>query len=186
MKLFYRSTVVVVAVFALMLWYTGATTYPQYNGSPACDDCHPGFLGGFSGPLHSAHLAFAGDCMMCHNAIGDNPPLSNCAGCHLQDGLVLHHTNAGAPPDGNGLSCGTCHPGAVLGNEGTVPPYYLLASSSVKNPCVASSADGGEDYDGDGFGLDNDGDLVYDEADPDCAVPVEETTWGLIKSLYDI
>jgi hypothetical protein len=103
----------------------------------------------------------------------------------LEDGLVLHHDNAGAPPDANGLKCITCHPGAVETFETQMPPYYMLPGVIVNEPCITIPAPPGEDYDGDGYGLDNDGDLLYDENDPDCGVPVEETTWGRIKALYE-
>jgi hypothetical protein len=163
--------------------------YPNYNGTPACDDCHPGFIGGFGGPLHQLHYsAMTNDCQNCHINPGDNPPLSNCAGCHVGTGLRLHHTNAGAPPDGNGLFCATCHPGdPAPPPENVPPPYYFLASVFVQDPCFATPAPPGEDFDGDGLGLDNDGDLLYDQNDPDCSsVPTEKSTWGRIKALYDL
>ncbi|MCK5407209.1 MAG: hypothetical protein KAJ37_07135 [Candidatus Krumholzibacteria bacterium] len=185
MKLHYRLLVGLLTLSIIVLFIAAAMAYPVYQGAPSCDDCHPGFLGGFSGPAHQLHSNFATDCMLCHNAIGDNPPLSNCAGCHVQAGLVVHHTNAGAPPDGNGLFCATCHPGMVPAAEPTLPPYYSLASVLVKDPCVSTPAPPGEDFDGNGSGLDNDGDLQYDELDLDCiALPVEVTTWGRIKALY--
>jgi hypothetical protein len=37
----------------------------------------------------------------------------------------------------------------------------------TKDPCASRIPDG-EDWSGDGIGLDNDGDLLYDEDDPDC------------------
>jgi hypothetical protein len=181
MKVSYRLFVVT-AMLAL-LCPVSVLAYPMYNGSPSCDDCHPGFIGGFSGPLHQAHLLVITDCLLCHVAVGDNPPLSKCAGCHVEAGVVAHHDNAGAPPDGNGLFCVTCHPGLMPGPESTAPPYYALASVLVKDPCLGAPAPG-EDFTGDGQGLDNDGDLAYDEQDPDCALPVEDTTWGKIKALY--
>ncbi len=183
MKFLYGLLAGVLIVTVSVLWTTTATAYPMYNGAPSCDDCHPGFIGGFGGPLHQMHLTIAFDCVMCHNAIGDNPPLSNCAGCHMGDGLQLHHTNAGAPPDQNGLFCATCHPSPAPPPENVAPPYYLTASSAVKDPC-SSFPPPGEDADGDGQGLDNDGDLLYDEQDPDCALATEPSTWGRIKALY--
>ena len=164
-------------------------SYPMYNGTPACDDCHSGFVGGFGAPLHDLHNLMTSSCTNCHNAIGDNPPLEKCAGCHVSGenggGLVLHHTNAGAPADLNGLFCATCHPNAATNPENVLPPYYGTANVSLSDPCELDTAVGGEDYDGDGFGLDNDGDLLYDMNDPDCeTVPVERSTWGAIKAVY--
>jgi hypothetical protein len=172
-----------VAALAVVLYPLGAFAYPNYNGSPSCDDCHPGFVGGFSGPLHGQHLGVISGCNLCHGNPGDNPKLEDCAGCHVQAGLVAHHDNAGAPADTNGLRCINCHPGLTPDPESAIPPYYVLASSLVKDPCNSGAAPG-EDFTGDGQGLDNDGDLVYDELDTDCGVPVEDSTWGAIKALF--
>ena len=41
------------------------------------------------------------------------------------------------------------------------------------------------DYNGDGKGLDNDGDLLYELQDPDCSsVPNEDLHWGTLKAIY--
>jgi hypothetical protein len=57
------------------------------------------------------------------------------------------------------------------------------------NPCNLGSLGYPEDILGAAgtSGLDNDGDGVYDTDDASCAplMPVESTTWGQIKSLYD-
>ena len=52
-----------------------------------------------------------------------------------------------------------------------LPPYYNNPNwpDGPKDPC---NADGNEDYAGSAAGLDNDGDLVADQADPDCSGPV--------------
>lgn len=50
-------------------------------------------------------------------------------------------------------------------------PYYLRADLNLSDACVVAPIDGGEDYSGDGLGLDNDGDLLYDGNDPDCEAP---------------
>jgi hypothetical protein len=84
-------------------------------------------------------------------------------------GLRLHHLNANAPPDANGDLCSDCHTNDPAPSpESTVPVYYLRADVNVKDPCSSTTADG-EDVSGDNQGLDNDGDLVYDEADSDCS-----------------
>jgi hypothetical protein len=49
-----------------------------------------------------------------------------------------------------------------------VPVYYLRDDVNVKDPCDATTAVG-EDFTGDLKGLDNDGDLLYDQDDGDCS-----------------
>ena len=133
------------------------------------------------------------ECLVCHNQIGDNPstfssgnpdyPFS-CAGCHgregdntpndgafggtnpgRSDGLRNHHRSNGI------TTCDICHTAdqtPSLVGESTLPPNYggpPLAPPSaalIADPC--SDAQFGPD------GLDNDGDNLYDAADPDCAV----------------
>jgi hypothetical protein len=176
----------------LLLYPATGMTYSRYNGTPGCDDCHPGFVN--RGPLHQAvHVGnqnMTNTCDLCHTSTGDNPQTNSsgggvgCSGCHDGPGLRAHHANAGAPADQWGLRCSDCHgsdPQPVA--ESTVPQYYLRGDVNVKDPCSGSGA-GSEDYDGDNKGLDNDGELVYDGNDPDCVVPVEPSTWGRIKALF--
>ena len=171
----------IAGLMALALAPNPAMAYPFYRGSPACSSCHPGFIGGFGAPLHDLHNQMTTDCLKCHNTLGDNAPLTKCAGCHVEAGIVTHHTNAGAPPDGNGLFCATCHPGVIPGLESDLPPYYGQPGVSLTSPCETDPLLGGEDYDTDGFGLDNDGDLAYDAADPDCIAAIPTMTeWALI------
>jgi hypothetical protein len=55
---------------------------------------------------------------------------------------------------------------------------------AISDPCVVHSPLG-EDWDGDGIGLDNDGDDLYEANDPDCVgVAVQESMWGAIKTLF--
>jgi hypothetical protein len=83
-------------------------------------------------------------------------------------GLRLHHAMAGAPADNNGQVCADCHNDVVAPSpENYVPVYYARSDVNVKDPCDATTS-AGEDYDSDGLGLDNDGDLLYDGSDPDC------------------
>jgi hypothetical protein len=61
----------------------------------------------------------------------------------------------------------------------------LLSDVNVSDPCATDPAAGGEDWDGDTKGLDNDGDLDYDQDDADClSAPVRPSTWSRIKGLY--
>jgi len=94
-------------------------------------------------------------------------------------GLRLFHVNQGI------TACGTsgCHrPGAFgapnpfarLFGENVPPPYYDPLFSRLRNPC--SSAEEDMPFDADPVGLDNDGDVLVDAADPDCAASVSSTT----------
>jgi len=56
---------------------------------------------------------------------------------------------------------------------------------ALSDPCKTNPAEGGEDWDGDGKGLDNDGDTLYDANDTDCApTSIEESTWSVVKALF--
>jgi hypothetical protein len=107
-----------------------------------------------------------------------------CIGCHGQGqntnagaGLRLHHTNAGVGPGPSDfLQCVNCHFDPDPLPENTPPPYYGRDDVDPTDPC---NSDGLEDFPGppanppgdeDTVGLDNDGDLLYDAADPDCEV----------------
>lgn len=171
---------------------TPSAAYVRYNGSPSCDDCHPGFVK--RGPLHKdVHVGsqnMTSNCQLCHVSTGDNTELATsgvglgCIGCHDGPGLRAHHANANVPPDANGQRCVDCHAGdPAPAPENEVPPHYARADVRVNNPC-GSTGPGGEDWNGDGIGLDNDGDLLVDDADGDCVTPVEPSTWGRIKALY--
>jgi hypothetical protein len=148
------------------------------------------------GNLHNIHRfdMLDGDCDVCH-LDGDTFPVLlddsaggvgfasiGCMGCHGVDpgtpnnhwgaGLRLHHTSAGVPPDGDGLTCVSCHnddppPQA----ESVLPSYYFTPDAAHPNkptdPC--NPAPGfPENFAGLTIALDNDGDLLYDQADSDC------------------
>jgi len=158
-------------------------SYRAFGADASCADCHPEFIS--KGPLHDLHVGnsqMTNTCTLCHSGVGDIPKTwtsgsgEGCRGCHGRDngpgftwgaGLRAHHANAGAPPDMNGQLCAACHTDPPPDPESTPPVYYLLSDVDVKDPCVAALPDG-EDYDGDGKGLDNDGDLTYDGNDADC------------------
>lgn len=168
----------------------GALAYERYGATPSgagCADCHPGFAD--RGPLHDLHVGPArmtNNCLLCHTTTGDNPQTSRsgdpegqgCRGCHGVNndtdsgwgtGLRAHHRNAGAPPDSDGRRCAMCHPfDPDASPENTLPVYYGRGDVGLYDPC-ATATPGGEDWDGDGSGLDNDGDLGYEVADADCA-----------------
>ncbi len=168
------------AGFALSISDTSA--YQKYEGSPSCSTCHSGFIGGPGNPLHDMHLQMTSNCSICHTSIGDNPNLATggvglgCNGCHLGPGLRAHHKNAGVPAPAGGSTCAACHPGdPTPPPESTVPSHYSRMDVSVKDPCQALPAPPGEDFNGDGKGLDNDGNLLYDAADPACGSTVTTT-----------
>ena len=171
---------------AISIRYTGA--YPSYSdGSTAirCAQCHETAIGGgfqSRAALHDAHTNNAtGTCTLCHEQQGDVPLLNKCIGCHGQpgttgSGLRKHHLLAGAPADGDGLVCGDCHTDdPIPAPESSLPPYYGQADVMQTSPC---NADGKESFwtfniglQLGGDGLDNDGDLLVDAADPDCGAP---------------
>ncbi|MCP3902431.1 MAG: hypothetical protein GY715_02250 [Planctomycetes bacterium] len=154
-----------------------------------CNTCHGDFEDGVSpqgslfpgGDKHDMHRnsgAMDTDCDSCHVNIGDNPLLNEsagggpgCVGCHGRDyggaignsgvGLRLHHVN-------NGMSCSPCHDGdpAPL-PENVLPFWYGTVTTNADDPCNTT---GLENWTlNNPFGLDNDGDNLYDADDPDCA-----------------
>lgn len=186
-----RSLLLILGVTSMVLlaWSNTAMAYDQYRlagGQASCRDCHPRFQNGPGDLLHDMHTQMTEECLLCHRQIGDVPKTwtsgaaggQGCRGCHGVDngtefnwgaGLRAHHANAGAPPDQNGLFCSDCHgDDPPPSPESTTPVYYLRADVNVMDPCVSMLPDG-EDYSSDGQGLDNDGDLVYDENDSDCS-----------------
>jgi hypothetical protein len=136
---------------------------------------------------HGDEFTVFRDCLACHNVGG--PSVSNgavvsmsesesaafpmsCIGCHgraehdagglvTAAGLRRHHWNAGVP-------CTPCHvdsdPGSGFApvSEAVLPPNYAaLGIDPLNRP-----PDFSEDFAGSPLGLDNDGDGIYDEADP--------------------
>jgi hypothetical protein len=182
-RLIVSSATTLTAFVLLVSGFGGTLAYESYRQSGgSCAECHLGFL--HEGPLHERHVNMTHNCLLCHNVEGDvpktftsgDPEGEGCRGCHGVDngsehgwgiGLVVHHVNAGAPPDQSGRTCFNCHGDALPGHESETPVYYLRGDVNVKDPCSAMLPDG-EDYNGDGRGLDNDGDLVYDMNDSDC------------------
>jgi hypothetical protein len=79
--------------------------------------------------------------------------------------MRLHHA-------ANGVDiCANCHdPGETAPSEGTKPPYYGTVDTKVNNPCnPIQAANTNENWSvGDFLGVDNDGNNLYDAADPAC------------------
>ncbi len=75
--------------------------------------------------------------------------------------------------------------GTLPAAENVKPPYFTRADVRVTKPCVKNKANGGEDFNADGKGLDNDGDLAYDGNDSDCAaLPLPTRAWSVLKGAY--
>jgi hypothetical protein len=139
----------------------------------------------------------SGDCDVCHIGNDEFPVYldsSNggtgfdpvgCMGCHGVDpdptvpdnnwwgaGLRAHHANAGVGPDNNGQTCASCHTDdPTPPPESAVPSYYFTPDTNhpnkPTNPCNPMPTYP-EHFAGDVIAIDNDGDLLYDENDPDC------------------
>jgi hypothetical protein len=190
--------IVVIAVMSVLTSMLARSTlgFPNYNiNGSGCIQCHgdfdgPDSPGGSVFPQGSKHEMHRGaafmdtDCGLCHVNPGDDPatnmsagtqstPGLGCVGCHGRDegpgfgllgvGLRRIHTEAGI------LFCAQCHPddpqGELVG-EDVLPPYYGSPDTNVGSSC---NDDGSESWTLDNNrGLDNDGDGLYDEDDPDC------------------
>jgi len=153
--------------------------------------------------LHDAHrnTMLDGDCNACHSGNprfpvflnlsngGDGLEPVSCMGCHGIDpnpstpntewgaGLRLHHTDAGVPADQNGDTCSDCHssdPTPIA--ENVLPSFYFTPDTAhpdkPNDPCNPSPGFP-ENFAGDTIALDNDGDLTYDGADPDCGASTD-------------
>ena len=146
--------------------------------------------------LHDAHtnVMLSGDCTTCHLVSAPFPvfvdrsdggiglPPVSCMGCHGREedkghdsispgrgaGLRQHHVGAGV------AACGTCHSDGdaqvfAAAAENVPPPYYFLPDAAHPNK-PADACSGVERFVSTAFGLDNDGDQLYERADSDCAV----------------
>jgi hypothetical protein len=142
------------ALFCVALWVPSAHAYPSYDSDPGpgvgtgCVNCHTGFQGGPSAPLHNQHVnGFnISQCNLCHpSGAGTKPVLTyfsgtgggyGCAGCHGHDygetspnsgqpkatsyGLRQFHVNNAV------TSCGTggCHMPGSLGSPNPFPAVF--------------------------------------------------------------
>ncbi len=160
-----------------------------------CKSCHPQF--DQRGPLHDLHVGsgkFTSTCDVCHVVRGDNPQTSKkgvpgyygCASCHGRD--YGRQTPTGDPVmEAFGLRwrhvfqqdvpiCATCHDlDTEPLPESVKPPIYGTVSAFILNSScnVNNVEDGDESWktpnpEPETLGLDNDGDGLYDGADPDC------------------
>ena len=151
----------------------------NFMGSGACNICHqppggtprtPVYIG-LSAGISPLYPQIA--CLGCHgrsndatgNCVDGNTATINPANCGMGTGLRLHHANSGVS------ECAGCHADAVPVGENAQPAYYFSDASRPSkpiDPCNLAPSPGNENKFG-LTGLDNDGDLTYDQADPDCS-----------------
>lgn len=174
--------VTLVLLGGLLVFPSRASAWRQYD--QGCNNCHR-FRGG-GATLHTDHRNGAtNNCGLCHMD-GQNPSAPvytsdsdasvaapsgfGCVGCHGRD-----YGTAGSPQvEARGLrirhaarGCDACHDLTdVPVGENVAPPYYGRADVTPVDPC---NPNGLEEFLGDGNGLDNDGDDLYDQNDPDCS-----------------
>ncbi|MBL9120278.1 MAG: dockerin type I repeat-containing protein [Phycisphaerae bacterium] len=183
-------------VSAVAALVTTATSLGYDKYSDGCQNCHGSFLGGTSPQgtifpeqnkhqMHRGSLYMATKCNLCHTGSGYsnvymgssngtslNPGLG-CNGCHGHDyggsvgvsgaGLRKHHASAGVSV------CADCHTNDPIPlGENVKPTYYGTTDTKCNDPCNAAPGFKENWSVGDTVGLDNDGDLLYDGADPDC------------------
>lgn len=165
--------------------------------------------------LHGTHVPemLNNDCLACHVASAPFPvfvdiseggvglPPVSCMGCHGREadkghdavspgrglGLRQHHVQSGV------AACGTCHTDSdsqvfPAVSEKLAPPYYFTPDAAHPNKPINACTDA-ERFVSTTEGLDNDGDLLYESADPDCGVfvnpaPAPALAWpGLFGGL---
>ncbi len=166
----------------------GAFTASPYNSLAAAKAANPAWPGG----LHNTHRDTStqsppgmlnGNCNACHygssrtpvymyQSSGTAPFNLSCSGCHDGPGLRAHHVNSGAD------TCYDCHSDPAPDPENVLRPVYSAAmgtasgTTAVNNPCSSTAAGfEGRLADSTTIGLDNDGNLLYDQNDPACAAP---------------
>lgn len=214
-----RLLVVVLAAVTLvsLICWSDAVAYERYNDG--CESCHGAFTDDtstkgsvFPGEdkhnMHSSSEEMGTLCDLCHSKGDGNDPFIGsssgtannagigCNGCHEPLGMRAHHQINAV------TSCSFCHPGdPTPPTEDSVPPYYGTADTNASGPCNdLASARTNENWTvGDFLGSDNDGDGLYDGADPDCGavsstpgevlglrVTAHDRTAGSVTISYDI
>ena len=202
-----RMLLAALAVLTLVsvIYWPEATAYERYNDG--CETCHGAFTDDTStkgsvfpaGDKHDMHAnseEMGAACDLCHSRqdgnnpyIGSSDGTSNndglgCNGCHEPVGMRAHHqVNAVT-------SCAFCHPGdPIPPTEDTVPPYYGTGDTNASGPCndIASGRTNENWTVGDFLGSDNDGDGLYDGADPDCGAVTSTPgeVLGLLVTAHD-
>ncbi len=165
----------------------GSFTSGTYSSLAAAKAANPAW----PGTLHDVHRNSSiqttpgmlnGNCNACHFGASRTPVYTNqsngtapfnlsCSGCHDGPGLRAHHVNSGAD-----TTCYDCHIGDPTPDpENVLRPVYTATfgttsgTTRVNDPCNLTAA-GFEGRLGDvgTIGLDNDGNLLYDQDDPAC------------------
>lgn len=214
MSAFYRLWVASVAFCIVAASNATAwETYTNSSGTGNCSTCHGDYRSSYTSnsskdpvswgtDLMSGHEdKFGIGCDVCHlgksrkvvylassDGAGGLAPLG-CMGCH---GCDQGSGNYGAGLRAkHGSTCtSSCHTDDPLPAEEIVlPPYYASPGryEIPSSPCNLPDQLYPEAAFG-SWGLDNDGDGLYDgEEDGDCApvIATEPTTWGHIKALYN-
>ena len=161
--------------------------------------------------LHDGHRTYmlSGDCSACHLASrfptylgrstgGTGLPAIGCLGCHGRPetgrggaitgaGLRQHHWQAGETVCGNAGCHNDANPASFsTAAEPTPPPYYFTPDAAHPNkPTDPCNLNGSESMIAPPFGLDNDGNNLYDGNDPACQpTPTRSSSWGRIKTVY--
>ncbi len=136
--------------------------------APGCDTCHtagsriPTLLDSSTGIVLNGTTEYTISCLGCHGRAETAE-----AGTVTSAGLRQHHQSAGV------TVCADCHADTISATFATVgeqvlPPYYpLVDPARLTKPNDSCNPDGNETFAG-LFGLDNDGDGVYDYNDLDC------------------
>jgi PKD repeat protein len=168
----------IIALVAFAIWASDVEAWVTFNNDGAAGlscaslSCHGDFSGAnytsstlqdpvaWGVNLHDGHrFGFVPSCTDCHQTIGDNPLIGGPSGGPFGgpgpgrgDGLRAHHAATGT------TICAGCHSADTTPvGENVDPAYYVTLAI---DPC--SDAQLGV------FGLDNDGDDLYDGDDPDC------------------
>lgn len=173
-------------------------TYSTDRNTTNCAACHGNFRSGtyasqvdgssWGTNLHDGHRGasmLSSDCNVCHQGSsrfpvslsasnGTAPFNASCNACHGRPadggaGLRQHHHRSGI------TECSGCHgdsnPAAFTPVGENVQPagYFTPDPAHPTKPTDACNTGGAESRFGSARGLDNDGDLLYDASDPDCA-----------------
>lgn len=152
--------------------------HSAFMGSGTCNVCHqppsgtpltPVFIGLSAGISGYSPIS----CLGCHGRDADaggecvsgNPAVIDAENCGMGSGLRFHHAEAGID------DCADCHSDVAPAGEDAMPAYYFTPDTAHPNKpvdaCNAVAPPGNENKFG-LFGLDNDGDGLYDQDDPDC------------------
>ena len=200
-----KIAAIFIALVAFAIWTPYVAAFESYNdpdvdmnGYCSSTQCHPGFVGGPGNVTHDLHTGgdreITDNCELCHSDTeSDNPnPLTlwssydddngyGCVGCHGRfdnDSIGRNYNDfpiAGKPKaSGAGLrmlhekkgvpSCFGCHGEIDPLPENISPPYYNDSRAGVYFTDSCSD------------GLDNDGDGLYDNVDPDCGAVLKAAT----------